>query len=400
MSVDCRFNDDPMIPDSALIRSGRVPARWNKRVDDSTSQPSKGYAFIPTTTERVGAFELSPPVQTSFRNTPTVVCELCPHSCKIAQGGMGRCSARVNIDGRLIARFYGRPVSAAIDPIEKKPLYHFLPGSPILSLGARGCNLSCKFCQNWQISQPLPVNASVNSILAPQEVVDLALKHNCPSVAFTYNEPTIWAEYVVDVSRLCRQRGIKTVAVTNGMISGSARKDFYEAIDAANVDLKAFSKSFYSNLTGGDLETVKTTLKHIAKETNAWLEITNLLIPGYNDSPVEIREMCRWLVEEIGPFTPLHFSAFFPAWRLSDVSPTPPERLIEAAEIAKEVGIKHVYRGNVRDDSGQTTYCSKCGTVLISRSGYKTEISTNLERQPSQTRCVRCGEPLVGIFQQ
>ena len=398
MTDNCRSRDNQSVPDPLMIRNGRVPARWNRSLAELESCSQEDYTFIPTSTENVGRFELLPTVQTITSDDKTVVCELCPHLCKIALGKMGRCSARINIDGKLVARFYGRPVSVAIDPIEKKPLYHFLPSTPILSLGARGCNLSCKFCQNWQISQPFPVDASIDAVLEPQQVVKLALEHQCPSVAFTYNEPTVWAEYVVDVSKLCRQYGIRTVAVTNGIINGIARKDFYNAVDAANVDLKAFSQSFYANLTGGDLETVKETLKYIAKETDVWLEITNLLIPGHNDSSAEIREMCRWIVEEIGQFVPLHFSAFFPAWRLKDNPPTSPEKLIAATEIAKEVGVKHVYRGNLKDESGQSTYCAKCGTTLIVRSGFKSEITSAFEFQSSQVLCSKCGEPLVGVF--
>ncbi len=399
MADTWRSNDNQDVPDLLTIRNGRVPARWSRSLVDLKSHSQDDYTFTPAPTKNVGQFELLPATQTMPSEDKVVVCDLCPHYCKIARGKTGRCSARINIDGKLFARFYGRPVSVAIDPIEKKPLYHFLPSSPILSLGARGCNLSCKFCQNWQISQPLPINASVDAILEPQQVVRLALDHQCPSVAFTYNEPTIWAEYVVDVSRLCRQYGIRTVAVTNGMISGTARKDFYNAVDAANVDLKAFSQSFYANLTGGDIEDVKATLKYIAKETDVWFEITNLLIPGRNDSSTEIRDMCRWIVEEIGPFTPLHFSAFFPAWRLKDNPPTSLEKLVEATEIAKEVGVKHVYRGNLRDDSGQSTYCARCGATLIIRSGFKTELTSWFECQSSQVRCLRCGEPLVGVFE-
>lgn len=400
MADQCHKNDAVSSPDSRVIRNGCVPARWNRHADVNQPGQELGYAINPQKTGTIGNFELLEPSQIESSAEKTIICELCPHACRIAPGKSGRCSARLNVDGRLISRFYGKPVSVAIDPIEKKPLYHFLPGTPILSLGTRGCNLSCKFCQNWQISQPFPVTSTINATLEPRQVIELALEHKCPSVAFTYNEPTIWAEYVVDVSRLCRRNGIKTVAVTNGMICGSARREFFNAVDATNIDLKAFTQSFYKNLTGGDLESVKETLKYVAKETDVWLEITNLLIPGHNDSSTELKEMCRWIVDEIGQLTPLHFSAFFPTWRLTDSPPTPLEKLIEATEIAREIGVRYVYRGNVKDDSGQTTYCSRCGSSLIVRSSYNVTFSSNLEYRSFQACCGKCGEPLAGVFGQ
>ena len=401
------------LPDPSVVRAGKVPARWYKNVEQKESDvnvPPNNYVFclpqsVPETPfEFVPSPTISSHTSGRHADNQVVECELCQRRCRIAPGKAGRCSARVNDGGILRARFYGRPVSANIDPIEKKPLYHFLPGSTILSLGTQGCNLSCKFCQNWHISRPLPVDSTVNQILDPRQVVEIAVKNQTPSVAFTYNEPTIWAEYVVDVARLCRQQGIKTVAVTNGMIDGKGREDFYREIDAANVDLKAFTASFYQKLAGGDLEQVKSTLKYVVKKTNVWLEITNLLIPGFNDSESETRAMCDWIVNELDANIPLHFSAFFPAWRLTDVPRTPPEKLVAAAQIARESGLRYVYLGNVQNDEGQTTRCPECGTVLIQRSGYQTQTSPLLTadvapgHSNSSGKCGRCGANIPGIF--
>ena len=397
---DRHMPNDRLEPDLSAILAGTVPARWSRVAAEETTSQGTGYVLTNLKAD-FGSFEFTQnPVASgsSSKDGSTVFCELCPQNCRIPSGRMGRCSARVNVGGSLVSRFYGRPTSVAIDPIEKKPLYHFLPGTPILSLGTQGCNLSCRFCQNWQISRPIPIGTEPKRVLEPQQVVELAIQHRCPSVAFTYNEPTVWAEYVVDVGKRCHERGIMTVAVTNGMICGKAREDFYNVIDAANVDLKAFTSSFYRDLTNGNLEAVKSTLKYLARETKVCLEVTNLLIPGYNDKPEELKEMCSWLFEELGDNVPLHFSAFFPAWRLTDVPQTSLETLVMASQIAKNTGIKFVYRGNVKDESGQVTYCSKCGKELIRRSGYKTELTPLLDVSSTIAHCANCGEGIPGVF--
>ena len=277
-----------------------------------------------------------------------------------------------------------------------------MPGAPILSLGTYGCNLSCDFCQNWQLSNPLPLAASLPVALTPRQVLELAKNHNCSCAAFTYNEPTIWAEFVVDVAKLCRCEGVKTVLVTNGYISDQAREDLYSVVDAVNVDLKGFSNSFYSELTGGDLNVVKETLIHVARKGDVWLEITNLVIPERNDSSEEIRAMCEWIAESLGTEIPLHFSAFFPARRLTNATPTPIQTLDRAAEIARAAGIKYVYCGNV--EANATTFCPNCGAELITRSRrYETtildafEIKTDANGR-SVGACRHCGARIAGVF--
>lgn len=417
LSENNNKKSDEIRVDAAAIRRGDVPARWFRTVprddgdfENNVNAIKSGAAARYDWTQPFGNATGSDAY--SFQTTqnltktpilPDVVCELCARRCRIAPGKVGFCSARINVDGKLRARFYGRPVSTAIDPIEKKPLYHFLPGTPILSLGTFGCNLSCRFCQNWQISRGLPIGENIRNILTPEEVVAAAVARNCPSVAFTYNEPAIWAEYVVDVAKLCRQAGIKTVAVTNGTIAGRAREEFFDAVDATNVDLKAFSPEFYRDLTGGSLDAVKETLRYIAKNTQTWLEVTTLLIPTKNDAPDELARLADWLVDALGADVPLHFSAFFPASRLNDLPPTPPETLVAAEKIARKSGVRFVYRGNVDDDSGQTTRCPNCDASLILRSRYSTRILPTLTKTPkndaSRRFCGNCGAEIVGVFE-
>jgi len=345
------------------------------------------------------SFVDSTPEIATRSDSSNVRCRLCPRQCEIASGKTGFCSVRYNDSGVLRSLFYGRPVSVAKDPIEKKPLYHFLPNSPILSLGTFGCNLSCQFCQNWKISQPREVAPNQVEFLSPENVVKIAKENHCPSVAFTYNEPTIWAEYVVDVAKLCRQAGIKTVAVTNGMIAGRAREEFYDVLDAANVDLKGFSRQFYRDATNGDLDAVKETLAHIAKKTNVWLEITNLVVPTLNDSDDETRAMCDWIADKIGVDVPLHFSAFFPAWRATALQPTSIETLRRAADVAKASGLRYVYVGNVEDSAGQTTFCPNCGVGLIERSSrYAVRFLDPTFGREGNARCPKCGAVVAGVF--
>lgn len=321
----------------------------------------------------------------------TVVCELCPQSCRIGLGQYGRCSTRRNDSGRLTAAFYGQYASLANDPIEKKPLYQFYPGTKILSIGGIGCNLSCAFCQNWQISQPSTPFLSLRA-MTPERFASLAAEQRAESVAFTYNEPSINAEFVIDAARECRRLGVRTVAVTNGMISGRAREEFYASLDAANIDLKAFSGEFYRSLCGGSFNAVKETVEYVARQTNVWLELTTLLIPGHNDSDEEIRLLAEWTVETCGVDTPLHFSAFFPTFRLLDAPATPPETLFRAAKIARLAGLKYVYCGNIADEKSQTTFCPQCGDALVERAGYR------VKNRLLNALCPQCGEKIAGRF--
>lgn len=421
------------LPTLETILNGEIAARWSSPIlpkNDPVLTPNHPTYEFSSPKVDVGKYTFKsssstaiPHEDSSFcddsvqKTRNSVKCDLCPKNCVIEENNVGFCSARINRGGRLLARFYGRPTSIAVDPIEKKPLFHFLPGTKILSLGTQGCNLACKFCQNWQISRPLAADSTIQRVLEPRRVVDLALENNCPSVAFTYNEPTVWAEYVVDTAQLCKKNGIKTVVVTNGMIVGQARKEFYENIDAANVDLKGFTSVFYSKLVNGSLDAVKDTLEYIVKETNVWLEITNLLIPTKNDSPEEIEKLCRWIADALGHDIPLHFSAFFPTWRLTDVPPTPAQTLQQASKIAKQSGISYVYCGNIPDPESQKTLCPNCGSVLVERHKYIARVMPTLgvvplnsnggvQSEPQKDRrsnssaryCQNCGMKISGIY--
>lgn len=321
-----------------------------------------------------------------------LLCTLCPRYCTIGEGQAGFCFIRQNINGKLYSIGYGRPTGFAIDPIEKKPLNHFLPCSEILSFGTAGCNLGCKFCQNWSTSKARI--DSTNSIYAtPEEVVDLALRYNTPSIAYTYNDPVIFGEYVIDISRIARKEGIKNVLVTAGYIDKEARKEVYKYVDAANVDLKAFTETFYHKLTFSHLDDVLDTLKWIKHETEVWLEITNLIIPGENDNEEEIKQMCEWIVNNLGDEVPLHFTAFHPDFKMRDKPSTPITTLRQAREIAKRIGIKYCYLGNVHDPDGQTTYCPSCNSPVIKRDWHSV-LQNNLRKG----KCKICGNKIAGIF--
>lgn len=320
-------------------------------------------------------------------------CTLCPRECRIKEGRRGACFVRVNHGGRLILDTYGYCMGLQVDPIEKKPLNHFLPGTPILSFGTAGCNLTCDFCQNWNMSRCREMSAMMERAL-PTDIAELAVRHQCPSVAFTYNDPVIYLEYAEDTAAACHAKGVRCVAVTAGYIQSPAREDFFRFIDAANVDLKAFTEDFYRAHCGAKLETVKETLVHIRRETEVWLELTTLLIPGENDSPEEIDAMTKWVVSELGPDVPMHFTAFHPAYRLVDRDSTPPVTLRRAREIAQANGVRYTYVGNVRDDEGATTYCHQCHRALIRRSGYA--IIENV--LTPEARCPDCGAGCAGTF--
>jgi pyruvate formate lyase activating enzyme len=324
--------------------------------------------------------------------TNRIRCTLCPRYCNIGLGQTGFCFIRKNLDGQLVTTGYGHPTGFAIDPIEKKPLNHFLPGTSILSFGTAGCNLGCRFCQNWSMSKARLDD--LNSLtVSPQGVVDLAKKHHVPSIAYTYNDPTIFGEYVIDISELAREHGIKSVMVTAGYIDVNARKDVYRYIDAANVDLKAFSERFYHKITYSHLADVLDTLIWIKNETDVWLEITTLLIPDENDSTEELKNMCDWVLENLGDSVPLHFSAFHPDFKMMDKIKTPPETLRRARKIALSAGIKYCYLGNIAESEAQTTYCPSCKTQLIERDWHT--VRTN---QMSDGCCPKCGIRIDGYF--
>jgi len=321
-----------------------------------------------------------------------ILCTLCPRYCTIGEGQKGFCFVRENIDGTLYSTGYGRPTGFAVDPIEKKPLSHFLPGTTVLSFGTAGCNLGCKFCQNWSMSKAKL--DEVNALYAePEDVVALAKKYRTPSIAYTYNDPTIFGEYVIDISKLAREENVKSVMVTAGYIDKDARKEVYRYIDAANVDLKAFSETFYRKLTFSHLEPVLDTLRWLKRETDVWIEITTLLIPGENDSEEEIKLMTGWIIENLGADVPLHFTAFHPSFKMLDYPSTSPSTLNKAREIALGQGLNYCYTGNVRNIEAQTTYCPKCGEPLIIRDWHSV-----LSDKVVDGRCSKCGEKIAGVF--
>ena len=323
-----------------------------------------------------------------------IQCDLCPRDCKLGEGQRGACFVRQNIVGEMVLTTYGRSSGFCIDPIEKKPLNHFYPGSSVLSFGTAGCNLMCKFCQNWDISKSRDMDRLMDQA-APDAIARSAEEWNCRSVAFTYNDPVVFAEYAMDVADACHERGIKTVAVTAGYIHPEPRREFYAKMDAANVDLKAFTEDFYFRLTVAHLQPVLDTLRYIKHETDTWLEITTLLIPGKNDSTEEITAMSKWIAEELGPDVPLHFSAFHPDYKMTDILATPLTTLERARAIALSAGLHHVYTGNVHDTSGGSTYCPSCKALLIARDWY--EIGDY--RLTESGLCPDCDVQIAGHFE-
>ncbi len=326
-----------------------------------------------------------------------VQCDLCPRACKMREGQRGLCYVRAVEDGAVVLTTYGRSSGFCIDPIEKKPLNHFLPGTPVLSFGTAGCNLTCKFCQNWNISKARAFD-KLQDLASPEEIAAAAAKTGCRSVAYTYNDPVIFLEYAVDTARACRERGIKNVAVTAGYICPDPRAEFYSWMDAANVDLKAFTEHFYKELCTARLDSVLDTLKYLKHDTDVWFEITDLLIPGENDGDAEIDEMTRWIVKHLGPDVPLHFSAFHPDWKMKDKPRTPTETLLNARRIAMENGVRYAYVGNVHDKAGQSTYCHNCGETLIGRDWYLlSDWNVSFEGN-YHGNCSSCGTPVAGVF--
>jgi len=321
-------------------------------------------------------------------------CLLCPRDCRLSEGQSGFCFIRQNQSGRLVSLGYGRSTGFASDPVEKKPLNHFFPGTQVLSFGTAGCNLGCRFCQNWDLSKARLADRR-SAEVTPSDVVDLAVAHGCSGIAFTYNDPVIWAEFAIDVAREARCRGLKTVFVTAGYVGEAAREELFAEMDAANVDLKAFTERFYSKLTLSHLAPVLETLEWLARKTRVWTEVTNLMIPGQNDDPAETRALSEWIRDHMGPETPLHFTAFHPDYQMTDLRPTPASTLREARRIALEVGLNHVYTGNVHDADGQTTWCPGCGLALIERDWHAVR-AYRLE----DGACQSCRRPLAGRFSQ
>ncbi len=322
-----------------------------------------------------------------------VQCDVCPRECKLHEGQRGLCFVRGCLDGQIVLTTYGRSSGFVIDPIEKKPLNHFLPGTPVFSFGTAGCNLACKFCQNWDMSKSREMDTLADQA-SPEAIARVAEETGCRSVAYTYNDPVIFLEYAVDVAKACHERDIKSVAVTAGYISPGAREDFFAHMDAANVDLKGFTESFYHKICGGHLQPVLDTLVYLKQETDVWFETTTLLIPGENDSEEEIDEMTRWVVENLGPDVPMHFTAFHPDYKMLDHPPTPPETLIRAREIALRNGVHYAYTGNVHDKAGQSTWCPNCGGLVIERDWYVLG-EWHLD---AEGHCAHCGQPIAGVF--
>ncbi|MBD9357156.1 AmmeMemoRadiSam system radical SAM enzyme [Methylomonas albis] len=322
-----------------------------------------------------------------------VQCDVCPRFCKLHEGQRGLCFVRQNLDGQIAMTSYGRSSGFAIDPIEKKPLNHFLPGTPIFSFGTAGCNLACKFCQNWDISKSREMD-TLMSRAAPEAIARAALEHGCSSVAVTYNDPVVFHEYAIDTAQACRELGLKSVAVTAGYVCAEPRAEFYRYMDAANVDLKAFSEDFYHKITGGHLQPVLETLQYLKHETPVWLELTTLLIPGANDSEAELEAMTQWVVEHLGPDVPMHFTAFHPDWKMLDTPPTPRSTLLLARSIALKNGVRYTYVGNVHDKSAESTYCHSCGKLLIGRDWYELS-GWNLD---AAGNCRFCGTSCAGEF--
>ncbi|UCD67932.1 MAG: AmmeMemoRadiSam system radical SAM enzyme [Betaproteobacteria bacterium] len=324
-----------------------------------------------------------------------IQCDLCPRDCRLHEGQRGACFVRQRVGDEMILATYGRSSGFCVDPIEKKPLNHFYPGSRVLSFGTAGCNLACKFCQNWDISKSKSMDRLADQA-TPEQLVAAAKRTGSRSIAFTYNDPVIFAEYAIDIAEACRDQEVRTVAVTAGYIHDQPRREFFARMDAANVDLKAFTDDFYFRLTGARLQPVLDTLKYLRNETDVWIELTTLLIPGKNDSDEEILNMSQWVYRELGPDVPIHFTAFHPDWKMRDIGRTPSATLGRAREIARAEGMNFVYTGNVHDTEGGTTTCPSCGDALITRDWHQ----ILLYRVSAQGRCPKCAAALPGHFEE
>lgn len=322
-----------------------------------------------------------------------VQCDLCPRACRMRDGQRGLCFVRGAEQDAVVLHSYGRSSGFCVDPIEKKPLHHFLPGSSVLSFGTAGCNLACKFCQNWDLSRSREMDTLMDQA-SPQAIAAAAAGAGCRSVAFTYNDPVIFMEYAVDVAQACHERGVRAVAVTAGYMCAAPRAEFFRHIDAANVDLKGFTEDFYRRYCGGELAPVLETLEYLHHETDVWLELTTLLIPGLNDSDEELGALAGWVAARLGPDVPLHFSAFHPDWKMRDRPATPPATLTRAREIARANGLRYAYTGNVHDTAGGSTLCHGCGGLLIERDWYE----IGAYRLTDDGRCKDCGTACPGVF--
>ena len=324
-----------------------------------------------------------------------IQCDLCPRDCRLQEGQRGACFVRMRSNDRMVLTTYNRSSGFCVDPIEKKPLNQFYPGTSVLSFGTAGCNLACKFCQNWDISKSREMD-TLAAEATPDTIAKAAVQLGCRSVAFTYNDPVIFAEYAMDVADACHARDIKAVAVTAGYIHAQARKEFYSKMDAANVDLKAFTEEFYFRQTGSHLAPVLETLEYLVKETGVWTEITTLLIPGKNDSDAELEAECRWIKKHLGPDVPLHFTAFHPDYKMTDVPATPPATLTRAREIGRLAGLNYVYTGNVHDSGGGSTYCPSCENVVVARDWYE----IRGYKLSDTGECHFCGTQVAGRYQK
>jgi len=322
-----------------------------------------------------------------------VQCDLCPRECKLKNGQRGLCFVRACEDDQIVLTTYGRSSGFCIDPVEKKPLNHFYPGTSVLSFGTAGCNLACKFCQNWDISKSREMDTLADSA-SPESIALAAKNSNCRSIAFTYNDPVIFHEYAIDVAAACHENEIKTIAVSAGYVCPEPRAEFYQGIDAVNIDLKAFTEQFYHRITGSHLAAVMETLSYIKHETDVWLEITNLVIPDENDSDKELHQMTEWIVSELGADVPLHFSAFHPDWKMRNKPRTSLQTLKRARSIAIMNGLKYVYTGNVHDREGDTTFCYECGGELIVRDWYEIK-EWSLDQAG---KCPTCNSSCAGVF--
>jgi len=324
-----------------------------------------------------------------------IQCDICPRDCKLHEGQRGVCFVRGMVDGQMVLTTYGRSSGFCIDPIEKKPLNHFYPGSSVFSFGTAGCNLACTFCQNWDISKSRDRDRLMDHA-TPQVIAQTANTRSCKSVAFTYNDPVVFFEYALDTADECHKLGLNTVAVTAGYLHDAPCRAFFSKMDAANIDLKGFSDAFYKKLTGVHLQPILDTLAYVHHDTDCWLEITTLLIPGYNDSDAELSALSKWVMQELGSDVPLHFSAFHPDWKMADLPPTPPATLSRARHIALNAGLNHVYTGNVHDIDGDTTYCVSCHRSLIVRDWYQI-----IDYRLTETgTCSQCGHVLAGHFEK
>jgi len=328
-----------------------------------------------------------------------IQCDLCPRACKLHEGQRGLCFIRGRESNQILLYSYGKSSGFCIDPIEKKPLNHFLPGTPTLSFGTAGCNLACKFCQNWDMSKSREMD-TLSSLAMPEQLAKIAMKTDCHSVSFTYNDPVIFLEYAIDTAQACHEKNIRAVAVSAGYLEKKPRESFFRHMDAVNIDLKAFSPEFYQKLCGAELENVLETLCYIKHQTDAWLEITTLLIPNENDSDAELHRESEWIIENLGPDVPLHFTAFHPDWKMQDKAPTPIATLTRARRIATGVGLNYVYTGNVHDPYGSSTYCPHCKKLLIERDWYELgEWNIQTTRASTTGQCAYCGQVIAGVFE-